>query len=196
MTVPPNNPETPMVHTKHESLHGSKGTNISIPMKILQHVLKTVMGIMDDEQIVSFSHWISYRGFYSFTDISDQLYHISEDTQNYTEYRVNGLKYQLKFSTMHKIKMFIKWMSERMINGSFRLHDEFLTSLKGELFIDFRQEDMKILSSSRSSHIEPHTPMTTYIGHTKLSATSESQTALNNFKRVQKGCISLSHLQE
>ena len=73
-----------------------------------------------------------------------------------------------------------------MINGSFRPHDEFLTSLTGEQFIDFRQEDMKILSNSRSSHIEPHTPMTTFTGHTKSTATSESQTALTNFKRGTK----------
>ena len=87
---------------------------------------------------------------------------------------------------MYKIEMFIKWMSERMINGRFTLHDEFLTSLTGEQFIDFRQEDMKLLSNSRSSHTEPHTPMTTFTGHTKSSATSESQTALNNFKRGTK----------
>ena len=77
-------------------------------------------------------------------------------------------------------------MSERMKNGSFRLHDEFLTSLTGEQFIEFRQQDMKILSNSRSSHIEQHTPMTTFTGHTKPTATSESQTALNNFKRGTK----------
>ena len=80
-------------------------------------------------------------------------------------------------------------MSERMKNGSFRLHDEFLTSLTGEQFIEFRQEDMKILSNSRSSHIEQHTPMTTFTGHTKPTATSESQTALNNFKRGRKGML-------
>ena len=68
-------------------------------------------------------------------------------------------------------------------NGSFTLHDEFLTSLTGEQFIDFRQEDMKLLSNSRSSHIESHTPMTTFTGHIKSRLTSESQTALNNFKR-------------
>ena len=81
---------------------------------------------------------------------------------------------------MYKIKMFIKWMSERIKNDSFTLHDEFLTSLTREQFIDFRQEDMKLLSNSRSSHIELHTSMTTLTGHTKSSATSESQTALNN----------------
>ena len=82
--------------------------------------------------------------------------------------------------------MFIKWMSERMKNGSFTLHDEFLTSLTGEQFINFRQKDMKLLSNSRSSHIEPHTPMTTFTGHTKSSPTSASQTALNNFKMSTK----------
>ena len=51
MTVPTNIPETPMVHTEHKSLQGSKGTNIPISMEIHQHVLKTDMGIMDDEQI-------------------------------------------------------------------------------------------------------------------------------------------------
>ena len=45
---------------------------------------------------------------------------------------------------------------------------------------------MKLLSIPRSSHIEPHTPMTTFTGHTKSSATSESQTALKNFKRGTK----------
>ena len=93
MTVPTNIPETPMVHTKHKSLHRSKGTNISIPMEILQHVLKTVMGIMDDEQIESFSHWMYYRGFYTFTDIHDQFHHISDNIYNYTEHRVNGIKF-------------------------------------------------------------------------------------------------------
>ena len=162
-----------MVHTEHKSLHGSKGMNTSIPLEMVQHVLKTVVGIKNDEQIESFSHWMSYRGFYNFTDICDQLYHISEDIYNYTEYRVNGIKYQLKFNTMYKIKMFIKWMSERMKNVIFTLHDQFLTSLTGEQFIDFRQEDMKLLSNSRLSHIEPQTPMTTFTGHTKSSATSE-----------------------
>ena len=45
---------------------------------------------------------------------------------------------------------------------------------------------MKLLPNSRSSHIEPHIPIPTFTGHTKSSATSESQTALNNFKRGMK----------
>ena len=87
---------------------------------------------------------------------------------------------------MNRIELFIKWMSERMRNGSFKLYDEFLTSLTGEQFINFRQEDMKRLSNSRSSQFEPHTPMTTFTGLTKSSAASESQTALTSFKRTTK----------
>ena len=55
-----------------------------------------------------------------------------------------------------------------------------------EHFVKFRQEDMKLMSNSRSSHIEQHTPMTIFTGHTKSTATSESQTAPNNFKRGTK----------
>ena len=39
---------------------------------------------------------------------------------------------------------------------------------------------------STLSHIEPHTPMATFAGHTKSTATSESLIALNNFKRGTK----------
>ena len=45
MTVPTSIPETPIVYTDHESFQGSKDTNTSISMVILQHVLRTVMGI-------------------------------------------------------------------------------------------------------------------------------------------------------
>ena len=96
------------------------------------------------------------------------------------------MNYQLKSSTMYKIEMFIKWMSARMEDSFYILRDEFCTFFTREQFIDFGQEDMKLMSNSRSSHIEPHTPMTTFTGHTMSTATSESQTSLNNFKRGTK----------
>ena len=189
MTVPTNIPETPMVHTEHKSFHGYKGTKHSIPMEVIQHVLKTVLGIKDDDEKESFSHWVCYRGYHSFDDISDNIC-------NYAEYKVNGIKYHLNSNTMHKIKMFINWMSREMKDGIYILHDEFLTSLTREQFIEFRPGDIRLMSNSRSSHAEPYTPMTTFAGHTKPTAIPESQTALNIFKRGKKGCISLSHLQE
>ena len=104
MAVPTNIPEAPMVHTKHKSLHRSKGKKPSIPMEILQHVLRAVMGIMDDDQIESFSHWVSYKGYDSFSDICDHLHHISDDIYNYAEYGVNGIKYQLNATPCTKLK--------------------------------------------------------------------------------------------
>ena len=44
----------------------------------------------------------------------------------------------------------------------------------------------RLYNMSRPSQLEPHTPMTTITGHTKSSATSESQITLNNVKRSTK----------
>ena len=186
MTVPTNIPETPMFHTKHKSLHGSKGMKHSIPMEVLQCVLKTVLGIRNDDQIDSFSHWVSYRGYHNFDYVCEHLQSISADFDKYAEYRVNGIKYYLNSNIIHKIEMFSCWMSEKMRDGIHILHDEFLTCLTREQFIEFRQGDITLMSNSRSSHVEPYTPMTTSTGHTKPTAISESQTALNNFKRGTK----------
>ena len=95
MTVPTNIPETPIVHTNHKSLQGSNDTNTSISMEILQHVLKTVMDIKTDEEVGSFSHWMSYRGYGHFTDICVKFYHVLDSINDYSEYKVNGLRCSL-----------------------------------------------------------------------------------------------------
>ena len=73
-----------------------------------------------------------------------------------------------------------------MKHGMHVLHDEFLASLTRQQFLEFRSEDIELMSNSRSPPAEPYTPMTTFTGHTKPPALSESQTALNNFKRGTK----------
>ena len=81
----------------------------------------------------------------------------------------------------------------KMTDDNFESYTEFLiySYFTREQFNSFRQVDMKRLyNMSRPSHIEPHTPMTTFTGHTKSSATSESQTALNNFERGTKREVS------
>ena len=102
-----------MIHTEHESLHGSKGTKHSIPMEVLQHLLKTVLGTRDDDQVDSFSHWVSYKGYHYLNDVCEHLCHISDDIGKYAEYGVNRIKYHLNFNVIHKIKMFNNWMSEK-----------------------------------------------------------------------------------
>ena len=82
--------------------------------------------------------------------------------------------------------MFINWWSKELKDGICILHDEFLISLTSEQLIELKQGDIRLMSNSRSSHDEPYTPMTAITGHTKPTAISESQTALNNFKRDTK----------
>ena len=83
--------------------------------------------------------------------------------------------------------MFIKWMAIKLINDDLKQNDDLHTSLTTEQFDNFNHEDMKnVHNMSTPSHIGAQHPMTTFTGHTKSSATSESLTALNNFKRGTK----------
>ena len=66
------------------------------------------------------------------------------------------------------------------------LHDEFLETLTRHQFLEFRNEGIDSMPNSTACRDEPYTPMTTFTGHTKPSALSESQTALNNLKRGTK----------
>ena len=69
-------------------------------------------------------------------------------------------------------------------NYDLKLNDDLLTSLTRQQFDSFDHEDMKnVHNMSTPSHVGAHTPVTAFTGHTKSSATSESLTALNNFKR-------------
>ena len=88
MTVPTNIPETPMGHTEQESLLKSKGKKHLIPLELMQHVFKTVMGLFDDEQVESLSHWIHYRRH----DMYDTFHHNPEYVHKCEEYKWNGVK--------------------------------------------------------------------------------------------------------
>ena len=71
-----------------------------------------------------------------------------------------------------------------MKDTTFELYAEHCLALTYEKFNILRQEDMIRMSSiATSPQPGPTTPMTTLTGHTKGSATSESQIAFNNFKR-------------
>ena len=70
-----------------------------------------------------------------------------------------------------------------MRGGTHILCDDSLTKVQ---FIEFRTGDIELISNSRSSHAEPYTPMTTFTGHTKPAAVSESQMTLNNYKSSTK----------
>ena len=125
----------------------------------VQHVLQKVLDIKNEEENKSFSKWMKYRGYDNFTDICADFCHILDRIQDYCEFRADGLRSALKFSTMNKIRMFTSWMGTKMTDGFFELFAEDLLSLTREQFNDFRQADMiRMIGKLQSA---PHGPTTT-----------------------------------
>ena len=117
------------------------------------------MDIKNDKEVESFYHWMSYRGYDNFTDICVDFYYLLDSINDCSEYKVNGLRCSLKFSTMNKIRLFISWMATKMTDDNFKLYAELLIFLTREQFSNSRQEDMeRLCNMSRPSQIEPHTP--------------------------------------
>ena len=156
-------------------------------MEVLQHVLQKVLDIKDEEENKSFSKWMKHRAYDNFTEICADFCQNLDRIHDYSEFRADGLRSALKFSTMNEIRMFISWMGTKMTDGFFELYAEDLLSVTIEQFSDFRQADMiKMMGKSSSSPPGPNTPMTTLSGYTKGTITSEFQAALNNFKKHTK----------
>ena len=83
-----------------------------------------------------------------------------------------------------KMKCIIKWMTNE--ERPYELHDDFLATLTRDSYLKFRHLDTQSFSSSPSSHHEPFKFKTSSQGEFKHPTTSESQTALNNFKKGTK----------
>ena len=63
------------------------------------------------------------------------------------------------------------------------LHDDFLATLTRERYLKFRHMDTRSFSASSLSHHEPSKLKTSFSGESKHQTPSESQTALNNYKK-------------
>ena len=113
--------------------------------------------ITNNEEVESFSHQMSYRGYDNFTDICVECYHILDSIHDYSEYKLNGLRCSLKFITMNKIRLFIIWMATKMTDDNFKLYAELPISLTREQFNNFRQEDMKRLYNVSRPSLLNHT---------------------------------------
>ena len=88
---------------------------------------------------------------------------------------------------MKKLRLLISWMLTRMKDSTFELYAEHLLALTQKQYNNFSQEDMiRMTSVPRLPPPCPTTPMTTFTGHTKGTTSSESQIALNNFKKGTK----------
>ena len=83
-----------------------------------------------------------------------------------------------------KTKSFVRWMTHE--DRPYELHDDFLATLTRERYLKFRHMDNLSFSASSPSHHEPSKLKTSFSGESKHQTPSESQTALNNFKKGTK----------
>ena len=59
-----------MAHSNYESIQESKeGSTSPKSIEVFQHVLNKVMDIQNEDEIQSFSKWMTYRGNENFTDL-------------------------------------------------------------------------------------------------------------------------------
>ena len=65
----------------------------------------------------------------------------------------------------------------------YELHDDFLATLTRESYLKFRHMDTLSFSASSPSHHEIYKLKTSFSGESKHQTPSESQTALNNYKK-------------
>ena len=69
MDIPTSITETPMAQPNKKSIQVSNEDSISPnSMQVMHHVINNVLMIEEDE-IVSFSKWMEYRGYNNFTDL-------------------------------------------------------------------------------------------------------------------------------
>ena len=153
-----------MAQPNHESIQGfSEDSTSPNSTQVFHHVLRNVMDIKNEDEIVSISKWMKYVGYENFpylcVDFHHELYHIHDSRG----YRVDGQNYVLKFGTMNKLKLLIKWISTRMKDSTFELSAEYILALTYKKFNIFRQADMPRICSKPTSPPPPplltrHTP--------------------------------------
>ena len=100
-----------------------------------------------------------------------------------TEYKVKGKMNHISPNVAQKLKGFVRWMTE---DRPYELHDEFLATLTRESYLKFRHLVTQSLPTLPPSHHEPQQLMTSFPSEFKQTTQSESNTALNNFKKGTK----------
>ena len=114
-----------------------------------------------------------------------------------TEYKWKGKMNHLSPNVAQKLKCFVKWMAHE--DRPYELHDDFLATLTRDNYLKFRHMDsqsFKSFSASSPSHHEPSKLKTSFSGESKHQTPSESQTALNNYKKGPQSKAFFSQQEE
>ena len=182
MSTPTNISETPMGETDQDSFFGSKEK-----FHQQQYIFQTILRLTGPEHFDQLCQWMEYKQHYTIDDFYENSYHELEYFDNKspaTEYKWKGKTNHLSPIVAQKLKCFIKWMTHE--DRPYELHDDFLATLTRDSYLKFRHLDTQSFSSSLSSQHEPSKLKTSFQGEFKHQATSESQTALNKFKKATK----------
>ena len=183
MSTPTNIPETLMGETEQDSFFGSKEKF----HQQLQDIFQTILRLTGSDHFDQLCQWMEYKQYYTIDDFFEISYHDLENFDNKgpaTEYKWKGRVNHLSPIVAPKLKCFIKWMTHE--DRPYELHDDFLATLTRDSYRKFRHLDTQSFSSSPLSHHEPSKFKTSFQGEFKHQTTSESQTALNNFKKGTK----------
>ena len=183
MSTPTNIPETPMCETEQDSFFESKEKF----QHQLQDIFQTIMRLTAPDQFDQLCQWMEYKQYLTIDDFYDSSYNDPEkfDTKGpATEYKWKGKMNHLSPNVAQKLKSFVKWMTHE--DRPYELHDDFLATLTRDSYLKFRYMDTQSFSASSPSHHEPYKLKTSFSGESKHQRPSESQTALNNFKKGTK----------
>ena len=183
MSTPTNIPETPMGETEQDSFFKSKEKF----QQQLQDIFQTILRLTGPDHFDQLCQWMEYKQYYTIDDFYESSYNDLENFDNKgpaTEYKQKGKTHHLSPIVAQKLKCFIKWMTHE--DRPYELHDDFLATLTRDSYLKFRHMDTQSFSTSSPSHHEPSKLKTSFPGEFKHQTTSESQTALNNFKKGTK----------
>ena len=183
MSTPTNNPETPMGGTDQDSYPKSKEKF----QQQLQDIFQTALKLTGPGPFDQLCQWMEYNQYLTIDDFYHSSYNDPGkfDTEGpATEYKWKGKMNHLSPIVAQKLKCFVKWMAHE--DRPYELHDDFLTTLTRDSYLKFRHMDsqsFKSFSASSPSHHEPYKLKTSFSGESKHQTPSESQTALNNYKK-------------
>ena len=196
MSTPTNIPETPMGETKQDSFFGSKEKF----HQQLQDIFQTILRLTGPDHFDQLCQWMEYKQYYTIDDFYKNSYN---DLENFdskgpaTEYKWKGRTNHLSPIVAQKLKCILKWMTHE--DRPYELHDDFLATLTRDNYLQFRHMDsqsFKSFSASSPSHHEPSKLKTSFSGESKHQTPSESQTALNNYKKGYQRSAFLSQQEE
>ena len=163
MRTPTNIPKTPMGETDQDSFFESKEKF----QQQLQDIFQTILKLTWPDQFDQLCQWMEYNQYRTIDDFYDSSYNDPE------KFDTKGPAIQYKW----------KGKMNPLSDRPYELHDEFLATLTRDNYLKFRHMHSQSFSASSPSHHEPSKLKTSFSGESKHQTPSESQTALNSYKK-------------